>query len=64
MCVDTYSAERCSCGAPAAVVVLDDHGYVHAAACRSHRGATISTAITPALYVIEVVEAEVVDHAA
>lgn len=37
MAHDTYSAERCDCGAPAATAMIDRRGFVHGAACTTHR---------------------------
>lgn len=49
-----YNAEACSsCAAPAAAVLLEDHGHVIAAACARHRARLIE-AWTPALFVLEV----------
>lgn len=48
MAADTYSGELCECGAPAASLVLDSRGHVHAAGCAEHRGAAIRVGIAGA----------------
>lgn len=52
---DTYSAERCDCGAPATAAMIDARGFVHGAACRPHRGRMISTTFAAGRFVIEVI---------
>jgi hypothetical protein len=55
MAHDTYSAERCDCGAPAATAMIDRRGFVHGAACTTHRGKMISTTFAAGRFVIEVI---------
>lgn len=58
MARDTYAEERCECGEPATLAVLDRRGFVCGAACATHRGKTISTVCVADRFVIEVIPSD------